>query len=692
MALKHWQIRPPKEAEAAILSEECGIGRFTAEILAARGFDTPAAAGQFLAPAAQEESAAMESPFILADMDKAVERIRRAIDEGELIAIYGDYDCDGVTSTVMLWSYLSSAGAEVTTYIPERETEGYGLNKAAIQMLADHGIQLIITVDNGIASIEEAEFTYSLGLELVITDHHQPGENLPRAEAVVDPHRHDCPSTFKDLCGAGVALKLIAALEDGDMDAALEYVADLAAIGTIGDVMPLVGENRTIVRRGLPVIEAGNNIGVAALIEASGLSGKTLRAENVAFGLVPRINAAGRLGSARTAVELLTSEDEETAAALASQVDGMNRERQRLETDIMKEITARIESDNRLLLDRVLVLEGKGWHHGVVGIVASRVVERFGKPAILLSVGEDGYATGSGRSIGEFSLFHALQFCGELMVRYGGHKAAAGMTLEVEKIEEFRIALNRYAAAEYDEMPPFTYTIDKILRSGECTVENVAGLSSLEPFGTGCQTPLFLLEDVRIDGIFPLSENKHIRLKLTAGNAQYAALWFGMSPDRFPFREGDKVDAVVTLELNHFKGSTTVSMKMKDLRPHGFREKPYFSAKHAYERLGRGEEVDPRLLPRMVPSRDDAARVYQILRRMPQEGREVDTLYEAIAASGLNYCKYRVILDVLAELGLLSIAGTLENISLVKNPPKVDFQQSLLLQRLQSMCKQSVEN
>lgn len=677
MVIRHWEMNTISAEKSRLLSEEYGLPKLLSDILVSRGLDSPLAVEDFLNGAGE-----LSDPFLLPDMEAAAERIREAVDSGERIAVYGDYDCDGVTATAILYQYLTTIGAEVTYYIPERDGEGYGLNRGAVEKLAADGVGLLVTVDNGISALDEISLANHLGMDVIVTDHHQPGETLPDAVAVVDPHRKDSDCEFPCLCGAEVALKLVAAMEDGNMDSAVEYFGDIAAIGTIGDVMPLRGENRLLVRQGLELLQNSENVGLNALLEIAGLSEKKLTAENIAFGIVPRINAAGRMGSANLAMELLLCEDEEHAAELAGQINTLNQERQQQEATIMADIERILTAHPEKLKKRVLVLAGEGWHHGVVGIVSARVLERFSKPNILLSC-SGGEARGSARSCGEFSLFRALSACSGYLTKFGGHKQAAGMSLAVSDIDAFECAINEYAAKNFDEMPQVSLSIDCELSADMLTLENVEQLNLLEPFGAENQPPVFLLRSMKIAEIRPLSENRHIRLTLCdAGRRTVQALYFGISTERFPYATGDSVDVAVSVGINEYNGRRSVSAKVKDIRPADFEESRYFNAKTAYERLSRGEAVDPRLKRRIVPTRDELGVIYKLLRKNGGFSDDIDLLYLKLWKNGLNYCKFRVILDILDELGLICLSPLGTGITLPEEEKRVELASSGILHRL----------
>ncbi|WMJ22387.1 single-stranded-DNA-specific exonuclease RecJ [Paludicola sp. MB14-C6] len=675
--IKYWRIPKENSELSNILSQECQISEFAASILVNRGHTTFQAAQQFLV------SDELTSPYDIKDMQKAVERIRDAIDNYEKIAIYGDYDCDGVTSTAMLYTYLSSIGADVIYYIPERDGEGYGLNKKAIELLANQDVTLIITVDNGISAIDEANFAASLNIDMVITDHHQPQDILPKAIAVVNPHRKDCKSSFKELCGAGVVFKLIAALEDGDYQTALEYFSDIVAIGTIGDIVPLVEENRALVKYGLQMLTLTENIGIRALMEVAGVNPETVTAQNIAFGLVPRINAAGRMGSASLAVKLLLCEDPQEAKEIATQLDQFNKQRQNDEQQILCDIEQMIQKDPDVLKKRVLMFYGPNWSHGIIGIVCSRILERFGKP-VLLMTSEEGKLKGSARSLGEFHLFKALSANAEYLLQYGGHKLAAGFSLDIKDYADFQAGMEAYAKTQHDIMPQYTYNIDKVLTPNDITVENIQSLNALEPFGATNEQPLFLISNAKIESISPLSGDKHQRFGLKMNGISHTALLFGVSSDKLNYKVGDSVDLLVNVDINEYNQKVSVTLKIKDLRPTNFPQDKFFAAKAYYEKISKQEQVPVKILAIAKPSRDDIALLYKVLKSNNGYRQDVDTLYVSLMKYQINYCKMRIILDILNEMNLIYLSPLLDSIEMIQVNGKVDLNQSSLLQRLNS--------
>lgn len=545
MNYRAWQLNQTADQGAEALRAE-GFGVLLSRVLAARGIHTAEAAHHLLD--GREE---LSDPFLLKDMDKAVERIQRAVEEGEPIVIFGDYDVDGVSATAILFECLSNQGAQVRCKLPSRDGGGYGLNTDILKGLAAKGYTLVITVDNGIAAVEEARCAKELGIDLVITDHHLPGAELPEAVAVVDPNRADDESPCKFLCGAGVAFKLCAALEGCDPAELLDMFGELAALGTIADVMPLTGENRTLVREGLAVLQETMRPGLQALLENAGYAGKPVTAETVSYGLAPRLNAAGRMDTAAVALKLLLCENEEQAAGIAARLGEINAERQQTEQQILAAALQAIQADPARTHDRVLVVAGEGWHPGVIGIVASRLMERYGRPAIVIST-ENGEGRGSGRAPAGFNLHAALAACSSCLIRSGGHAAAAGLLVEEEKIGAFRAAVNAWAARKYPVPEPGTLKLDAAVQISELDLTSVRQLSRLAPFGSGNPVPLLLVENAVVDGLWPLgSEGRHTRVRLRQGDASCFVSVFGTAPQDLPYQPGAAVDAA--LEVSVFR-------------------------------------------------------------------------------------------------------------------------------------------
>ncbi len=677
MAVKFWNTaKRVFEPSALDRLEAMGLSRLCAKVLAARGVEDSAAMRQIFGGRNE-----LFDPFLLLDMKKAVSRVRMALEAGETVVVYGDYDCDGVTATALLYSYLETVGANVLYYIPDREVEGYGLNIEAIDFLSSvRGATLIITVDNGISAREEIEHANRLGIDVIVTDHHRPPETLPNAVAVVDPHRAGCPSPFKELAGVGVAFKLICALEGDDGSELLEHYGDLVALGTIGDVVQLTHDNRTFVRQGLRLIAEGARPGLAALIAAAGLGSRPLTAVDVAFGLVPRINAAGRMGDVYDALELLLTEDAEAAAAKAAQLCDYNTERKSTEGRILAEIEGKIAANPRLVQGRAIVMEGEGWHHGVVGILCSRLVERYGRPAFLIST-DDREGRASGRSIEGVSVIQAVAACGSLLTRYGGHAQAAGFTVPLGNLSAFRRQFLAYLQEQYPIMPFYGPAVDCVVEPGELTVPQVESLARLEPFGTGNPAPVFEIDGARLDRIQPLSGGKHLKLALSKGEAAFQALLFGTGPEQFGFVPGDLLDLVVSASISVYNNTKSVSIKINDLRLAGLPQQEACYQRRVYENALAGA-ISREQAELICPSREDAAVVYRYLCRQGGFAGDADLLYQRLMGS-IGYGKLLVALDALAELGL--IAAGAGGYRVCPTAGKVDLMGAGAIRRLHEM-------
>lgn len=675
MSMKKWVFHSGNEARAEEIAERFGMDRGIAEILASRSMKDEEIQ-EYLG------ETPLEDPFALVDMDKAVARLEQAVEQGEKIAVYGDYDCDGVTSTYILYTYLENIGAEVSHYIPERNDGGYGLNRDAIQRMKEEGVNLVVTVDNGITAIQEAALLDEMGIDLIVTDHHTVGEELPQAVAVVNPHRSDCPSECKLLAGVGVVFKLITAMEGGDYETTLPMFGDFVAIGTIGDVVPLVGENRTLVKRGLRLLEFSENLGLLSLFSKAKIGRSNLSASSVAFGIVPRINAAGRFNQANLVFRLFSCEEKEQAETWAQEINEFNAKRQKLEQEILEDVQDEINKNPHTLYRRILVFAKEGWPHGVIGIAAARLTERYGKPVVLLSVdGEQ--AVGSARSIQGFSIYKALAANQDLCLKWGGHALAAGMTIRTADLDAFDQGLNRYARESFKRMPDDCYRIDRILRAREITLDYIRSFSALEPFGCENPAPLFLMKNVRLEEVVPLAGGKHLKLKFFAENQIFQALLFGVPRSRFYYKRGTMLNLLVSLEVNQFNGIQSVSVKIKDLRPVAFEQYKFFSAKWALEDVMREEELTDAVRKRAMPTRNEFAAVYKMLNNLKVFEGDAEQLYLLILRSGLNFCKLSVILEVLQEQHLMELTPDGKSMKISPVTGRVDLSTSPLLRRLQ---------
>lgn len=669
--MKKWQIQQPDLTAAKKIQAGSDLSLFCAELLTVRGYRTVEEA------ALQFSCNAFSDPFLIRDMQAAADCLNAAIDSGEKICVYGDYDCDGVIATVILYSYLSELGADVTYYIPERE-EGYGMNQSALETLKAQGISLIVTVDNGIAALEEANWLAEQGIRLVVTDHHQPYDALPAAEAVVDPHRLDCPAPFSLFCGAGLALKLVAAMDGGDMTFAVEQFGDLAAIATVADIVSLTGENRLLVQQGLRLLANTERPGLLALLEVAGMQNKSMTATNLAFSIAPRINAAGRFGSPKLAVSLLLAETMEEALPLAKQLEQCNRQRKTVEQEILQEIQAQIQVNPSSVQQRILLFSGKGWHHGVIGIVASRLQEQFGKPVMLVTI-EGDTARGSARSFGTFSIFACLDACRAHLEKYGGHPGAGGFSLQTEQIDCFFAAVQQYAAETFPEMPQMTLQADRLLMPQDLTIDNMASLSVLEPYGEGNPAPIFAICHAVLEAIQPLSNGLHSKLKLRYGSLYLDVLLFRVAPENVGLPLQGLCDVLVTVECKTFQGRSQLSLIAKDYRRSGISQAKYFAAKDAYEKLCRKETLPAAYYAAMMPTRAELVAVYK---RLPETPVSLDTLFVQMQQQ-LNYGKLRLILDVFAELQLIQLDIWSETVQRLPVQGTVQLEQSMILAEMQ---------
>ena len=633
---------------AATLAAQQKENALLAGILTARGITDPADALTLLA--GEEE---LSDPGLLTDMQKACERIWQAIDNGETIVVFGDYDVDGVTATALLYQHLKGMGATVKCMLPSREGDGYGLSRNAIQSIHDKGYQLIVTVDNGISAVEEAEFAAELGVDLIITDHHLPPQTLPRAVAVVDPRREDDTSPFKGLCGAGVAFKLCAALDGCPPEEMLDYCGDLAAVGTVADVMPLTGENRTLVKAGLRQLQNTDRPGLEALLEEVGLAGKPVTAENISYAIAPRINAAGRMDSAVAALQLVLCEDPERAEDLAHKLNDINIRRQETELQIFKAAQELLEQQPERLEDRVILLWGRDWHPGVIGIVASRLVERTGRPVIVVTVDEHGEGKGSGRSVQGFNLHACIGACADLLIRYGGHAMAAGLSVKEEHLEELRRRLNDWAARECPVLHTPPLACDLSIHLDRVTVESVRRLEQLAPFGAENPTPVFLLQNAVVDGVYPVSDGRHSRLRLRQGSASIYAVWFGMPPEQLPYAMGDVVDAALNLSVYDAPRGAQLSGRIVDLHPAGVGQQLARQAA-LVQALRRGTPLTEEQKTQITPARSDIIAVYRELQARRWHTEDLQPLCARLGEE--NTGKTLVAVTALEQVGLIAAA------------------------------------
>lgn len=638
-----WQIKTAEAgAEENLASAGCGV--LLRRVLAARGCKDAAAAHQLLEP-----SVDLSDPFLLRDMDKAVARIEQAIEAEEPIVIYGDYDVDGISATAILYECLSSQGAHVRCKLPTRGS-GYGLTRPALEALARKGFTLVITVDNGISAVEEAACAKELGLDLVITDHHLPGEMLPDAVAVVDPKRADDESPFKNLCGAGVAFKLCAALEGCDPAELLEMYGEFVALGTVADVMPLVGENRVLVREGLALLQDTMRPGLHALLESGGYAGKPVTTDTVSYGLAPRLNAAGRMDNASVALKLLLCGDEEQATGIAARLAEINTERQQTEQDVFAAACRTLETDPARLQDRVLVVSGEDWHPGVIGIVAARLMERYSRPVLVISLHE-GEGRGSGRAPDAFDLHSALAACAGHLTRFGGHAAAAGIEIEEEKLPAFRQAINEWAAQHAARPAPVTLQLDAVVTLEELDLPNVQELTRLAPFGRENPTPVLLVQNAVVDGVWAMgAEGRHTRVRLRQGNHTLFASLFGIPPQQFAYPVGAAVEAALEVSVFTGRSGPMVSAHLKGIRPANLSNTPSEQAAW-FEAFRTGAVLEPVRAEALLPERNDTVMLYKRIRSGQVFTSDLQPVFAAQGPE--NTGKTLASLLALQELGLI---------------------------------------
>ena len=670
MSYTRWKI-PHGDATApqALLNE--GYSPLLAAVLCRRGMSDPEQARRFI----DCGSELLGDPMTMKGMPQAVARLRAAIDSGEKIAVYGDYDVDGITSTCLVTDYLRSRGADCVSYIPDRLGEGYGVNTGAIARLHEQGVSLIVTVDCGVTAAQETEFAACLGVDMIITDHHECPETLPDAVAVVDPKRPDCDYPGRDLAGVGVAFKLLCAME-GDAQPLLEEYADLVAVGTIADVMPITGENRYIIKTGLEKLVCSPRIGLRALIAESGLPERRITATNVGFTLAPRLNVSGRLGKAGLAAGLLLTGSRTEAERMAAELCQLNRDRQALETKIWNQA---LDMLGDTAPDGPIVLCHEDWHQGIVGIVASRLAETYNVPAVMICLdGENG--KGSCRSFGGFNLFDALGACSDSLCSFGGHALAAGLTIKREQVPAFRRAMCEY----YRENPASgesVLEIDlRIDRPELLDMKCVEDLERLEPCGSGNPGARLCLCRAVLESVTPIGGGRHLRLRLGRFGRSFDAVYFSKTEAELGLCAGDCVDAAFQAQINEFRSRRSVQLLITDIRPHDF-------APALAVLSGKLPEAEPEL----VPCREDLARVW---RGLCARGGEVtgtpQRLFDSLAP-GMWDVKLCLCLKVFEELGLLSLesGGGRRTVRRLDFDGKADLSSSKLLRRLNSRIKEA---
>ncbi len=730
---KVWSLRYTpgnREADDIVRAIACeqGVSEVSAKLIYNRGYADSSSVANFLDPTV----IGLHDPYLMKDMDKAVERISAAIESGERITVYGDYDVDGVTAVTLIYLYLKSLGADVDYYIPSRSKEGYGLSEMSLDALKEKGTKLIVTVDTGITANDEAEYAAGLGIEMVITDHHECHGELPVACAIVNPHRPDCPYPFKELAGVGVVFKLVCAYEimrckkcvgsdKESIRASVEKVfneyADLAAIGTVADVMPLIDENRIIVKRGLASLSETEREGLAALIEAAsnpqtgaraavsesaGARKRKINAGFIGFALAPRINAAGRISSAEKAVELLLSSDPYVASEKAQELCEINLRRQKEENAIAEAAYKTIEETHDFENDRVIVLDDDHWQQGIIGIVSSRITEKYGLPSILISFdgATKGYASlddmgkGSGRSIKGMNLVDALDHCKDLLVRFGGHELAAGLTVMRCNIDEFKKRINDYAREHLTEdLSCIRYVADCELASDEIDISLANEISTLEPFGVANPTPVFLVKGLTVNKIISMGSGKHSKLLLESGDRNLQAVYFGTPASNIEFYPGERIDLLCQINVNEYRGQTSVQLVVQDIKLSGDCLSEYDSDEARYKEIcdGAAFSGDEDILP----TRSDIAEIYKLIRRENLSGhtsfsyRMLRSMLHEVCNRSVNYIKLRFALNILDDIRVCEVgekSADTFSVEIYQNAAKTNIESSETYRRLCGQC------
>lgn len=644
--MKEWIFSINDKDTAMQLAQECEIDSFTAYLLCSKGICEPFEADEFLS-----DEITLQDPYMFIDIEKAAERISSAVESEEKIAVFGDYDCDGVTSTVLLYSVLKELGADCVYRVPTRD-EGYGMSVQAVDELKQKGVGLIVTVDNGITAFDSVNRANELGIDVVVTDHHLPSDMLPDAYAVVDPKRSDCSTEFKDYAGVGVAFMLCSVLLDTPPEDLLYTYGDLVTIGTIADVMPLKSDNRAIVKNGLKVIKRGNNAGINALINASGITRDKITSTNIAFTIAPRINATGRVFHPEKAIELLLCDDETKAEEKANELCSFNNQRKELESEILSDALNTVYNDEKMQNSPVIVVGGENWHHGVIGIVASKLCSIFSRPAVVFSLDES-LAVGSARGYEGASIYEILSGVSDFAESFGGHSSAAGITVKRENFEKVKSSIQYSAKKIYPYMPFDKLRISCKLNPASLNINNVYAQKQLEPFGEGNERPVFALMNMCIVNIVSLSGGKHLKLIVSrSGGFQDSleVMAFFTNEQDFEYNKGDKIDIAVTLDTSVYNGNEKLSVILKDIRAADFSQEHIIKDIRNYQNFKYfgDKSFDIHI------TRDDVVSVYKKIRiKQTIKGDEI-VLLKVFQSN--DYIKLKIILDVLRELEFINIS------------------------------------
>lgn len=677
--MKIWNVLPLDDKKVKENMEKYNLPYFSAALFAARQIDLDTF-----------EYKELLDPFEIKDMDKAINRINLALKNKEKICIYGDYDADGVTSVSMLYLYLKRKGADITFFIPDRKIEGYGININVIKQFAKENIDLIIAVDNGIACFEEVIYAKEQGIDTVIIDHHrEQGESVPNACAVVDPHRKDCKSIFKEYCAAGLVFKLLSAMEpDKDIEFFKEYL-NLAAVGTIGDAVPMSGENRTIVKLGVKDLENTTNIGLNALINFNRNTFNSISMKNILFGIVPKINAAGRISHGRRVARLLTCEEPDKVQFLAEEINECNMCRKEIQEDILKQAMMLINENPELTKNTIITIYGKNWHQGVIGIVAAKISEKFNKPCIVISTQRD-ETRGSGRSIEGFSLYEAIDSCKECFTKYGGHHMAVGFSIEPEKIGDFVAKLNKYTKNLPQEAKINKLDIDLSLELKDLDVSIIKQLEALEPFGKTFNEPLVLIKNVTISDIFKLSDGKFVKINIKQGEIETQVICFNYSYFDFPFHVNDKIDIVANLTKNEFRGNIHLNIIANEIRHSNLNYEELFEEYKLFNLINDSLSNNLTIKDDMLPFREDFVLVYNFIKVRRYVPCDILHIYYLLSGK-ISFFKLQAVINILLECDLLEKTIDVHNpkLHITDFSKKVEIFESKLYKKLKESTKLS---
>lgn len=660
MYLKRWILKKNNN----IGCEFKGLSKIISLVLQNRGFTTQKDIDNFI-----NESAIYKDPFKLKDMKKAVDRIKIAIENDERIIVYGDYDVDGITSTVMLFLYLHELGANVDFYIPSRAVDGYGLNIKSIDKLSDN-CHLIITVDNGITAIEEIRYANNLGIDVIVTDHHKPLQELPDAVAVIDPHRIDCDSKCENLAGVGVVFKLISALE-GNSESVLNKFSDIICLGTVADVMPLIDENRSIIKTGLKKLKYNPNKGLKALINVSKVDVNNISSMSISFKIAPRLNSASRMGKIDLAVDLLLTDNDNEAMKIANQLDKINDVRKKIEDNMLKEINQMIFYNPNLVSGDIIVIYKEGWNHSISGINASKLVEKYHKPCLLISIDGE-LANGSGRSVEGFSLIDLITWCKDDLVKYGGHNLAVGFTIKTENISNFIDNVSGYMKCYNKDIPIKHYDVDCEVDSQDITIKNVSDLRLLEPYGVGNEMPLIMIRSAKICDLISLSNGRYVKVKVSFKNgSKLDLLIFDVNYDDFLYDIGDVIDCIVTLNLNTYNNNISLSLIVKDVRLTEFDQERYFNDVRLYHQFKNIKDFELNLIKDHIPTRKEIIFIYRYLNSVYNYiyitlHDLIEYLFIKLSKYNFSYIKIGLILDILSEIKVISLKSKINILNIKK--------------------------